>query len=91
MNQHLKLKLTGIVQGVNLRSMVKVKALTLGLVGYVMNNNDGSVTIEAEASREKLIDLMNWLSNLFGYCRVNHISDEWSEPNNQSNEFQIKY
>jgi len=91
MKQRVKLQLTGTVQGVNLRSMIKVKALELELTGYVMNNTDGSVTLEAEGESETLKELISWISDRSGYCRVDHLTDDWSEATGEFEDFIIKY
>ena len=87
MKQRMSLKVYGQVQGVNLRSMIKVKALELGLVGYVMNNNDSTVSLEAEGERPALEALMSWLRDRPGNCRIDRLADDWSEPTGQEGQF----
>lgn len=91
MKEKMILQIFGSVQGVNLRSMIKVKAFALGLAGYVMNNSDGTVTIEAEAERPALEALMTWLREQPANCRIDRIADEWSEATGTFNDFTIKY
>ena len=43
-------RFTGTVQGVGFRYYARAAALHLGLTGWVANNWDGSVTLEARAS-----------------------------------------
>lgn len=45
----IKLEVYGLVQGVGFRFMTKKLADELGVKGIVMNRNDGSVYIEAQA------------------------------------------
>ncbi len=45
---HHNIKVTGKVQGVYFRATCKAVADQLGVKGFVRNNNDGSVYIEAE-------------------------------------------
>ncbi|MBU0707388.1 acylphosphatase [Patescibacteria group bacterium] len=86
------MRIYGTVQGVNLRSMVKVKALDLGLTGYVKNNDDdGSVSLEAEEDKEKLEQFIDWLKNLHGSCRVDRIEESWEEATNEHDDFIVKY
>ena len=46
----IKLEVYGLVQGVGFRFMTKKLADELGVKGIVMNRNDGSVYIEAQAA-----------------------------------------
>ncbi|MBN8576870.1 MAG: acylphosphatase [Cytophagales bacterium] len=58
--QHLNLKITGTVQGVYYRASAKQKADALGVKGFVRNQPDGSVYIEAEAAPEVLEEFLAW-------------------------------
>jgi acylphosphatase len=53
----------GKVQGVFYRASTVTKAKQLGVKGFVCNEPDGSVYIEAEGDEEKLNELIAW-------CRV---------------------
>lgn len=46
--KHLNIQVTGLVQGVFYRATAKAVADQLGVKGFVMNQADGSVYIEAE-------------------------------------------
>jgi acylphosphatase len=59
-NQHLNIKIIGKVQGVYYRASAKQKADELGIKGFVCNQPDGSVYIEAEASPEVLKQFVEW-------------------------------
>jgi acylphosphatase len=58
--QHLNITITGKVQGVYYRASAKQKADELRVKGFVHNQPDGSVYIEAEASNEVLQKFMEW-------------------------------
>lgn len=60
MDKHLRLKVTGKVQGVWYRDSTRSIANELGLKGYVRNEPDGSVWIEAEGRPEALKALIDW-------------------------------
>ena len=47
-------RFTGTVQGVGFRYYARAAALHLGLTGWVANNWDGSVTLEAQGERAAL-------------------------------------
>jgi len=57
---HWKLQISGRVQGVAFRAYARDKAHAIGVTGYVRNQPDGSVLIEAEGSREQLLEMYNW-------------------------------
>lgn len=58
--QHLNIFITGKVQGVWYRQSTLEKAIALGLKGYVRNEMDGSVYIEAEGRNDALQSLLAW-------------------------------
>lgn len=60
--QHLTLKVIGHVQGVGYRQYVHTQAEGLGVTGYVQNNEDGTVTIEAEGDTDTLHELIDLCS-----------------------------
>jgi len=60
MMKHLIIKIYGSVQGVFFRDSAKRRADELGLKGFVKNEPDGSVLIEAEGNAENLEKLIEW-------------------------------
>lgn len=90
MRAHVSIILSGQVQGVNLRSMVKVRAITLNVVGSVKNLPDGTVRIEAEGERETLEQFMRWLNSHPASLRFDTIEDYWSEPRGTFSSFAIE-
>lgn len=57
---HINIRVIGRVQGVNFRASAKEKALELGLCGFVRNETDGCVYLEAEGHEEKINELTEW-------------------------------
>lgn len=55
-----KIRVRGIVQGVFFRKSTFEKATQLGLSGFVKNEEDGSVFIEARGTAEDLNSLLAW-------------------------------
>ena len=51
---HYDIKITGNVQGVGLRYSCLEIARKLGIFGFVRNDTDGSVSLEAEGNDEKV-------------------------------------
>jgi acylphosphatase len=60
MVRHVDIHVSGRVQGVFFRATAKEVASSLGLCGFVRNEQDGSVYIEAEGEIEKLDSFLDW-------------------------------
>ncbi|MFH1597629.1 MAG: acylphosphatase [Patescibacteria group bacterium] len=91
MKKRLVLKTFGEVQGINFRSMVKMKCIDLGLNGVVKNYSDGSVYIEAEGEQEKLENLVVWVNSSPSFSKVTGVEDFWSECQDKFEDFRIEY
>lgn len=60
MKKHYNIKITGKVQAVLFRHNTKELCEKIGVTGFVKNENDGSVSIEAEGEEETLRALIGW-------------------------------
>ncbi|CAN5882979.1 acylphosphatase [soil metagenome] len=60
MADHLTLRIYGTVQGVFFRQSTQEKAQELNLTGFVRNERDGSVYVEAEGDPQSLGKLREW-------------------------------
>lgn len=58
--EHWNIRISGKVQGVFFRASTREKAQELGVRGFVRNESDGSVYIEAEGDQQALQQLANW-------------------------------
>jgi acylphosphatase len=58
--KRLSIRVSGKVQGVNYRHYTTKKANTIGLTGFVRNEDDGSVYIEAQGNADGLNELVEW-------------------------------
>ncbi len=58
--KHLSIKVSGKVQGVFFRASTKNVADKLEITGFVRNEKDGSVYIEAEGEDERLKQFAEW-------------------------------
>ena len=58
--KHINIKIIGKVQDVNFRFDTREKAAGLGLKGFIRNEQDGSVYIEAEGEEDILSELVEW-------------------------------
>ncbi|MEX0649975.1 MAG: acylphosphatase [Candidatus Andersenbacteria bacterium] len=74
--QHLHIKVTGRVQSVNYRRHISVQAMGLGITGYIQNNPDGSVTIEAEGDHDSLRELVDTCSTGSPKARIERVEVE---------------
>lgn len=60
MLKHLNIKVRGKVQGVFFRASTKQMADLLGVDGFVRNEPDGAVYLEAEGEEEAVFKLVHW-------------------------------
>ncbi len=60
MKKHLKVKITGKVQGVWYRSSLQKEAQELSITGFVRNEEEGSVYAELEGDELLLKRLVDW-------------------------------
>lgn len=58
--RHISIHVIGKVQGVFFRASTKEKADALGIKGFVRNEWDGSVYIEAEGEEDLLNQFTDW-------------------------------
>ena len=58
--EHISIRVTGKVQQVLYRRSAQHVAQGLGISGYVQNNVDGSVSIEAEGNAAALEEFVRW-------------------------------
>lgn len=69
----------GKVQEVGYRIFAKKQADTLGLVGFVQNEEDGTVNVVAQGSQENLEKLVEHLRKGPYFSRVDEVLVEWSD------------
>ncbi|WP_162428308.1 acylphosphatase [Pontibacter pudoricolor] len=58
--KHVSMRVFGKVQGVFFRASTQEKAEALGLTGFVQNEPDGTVYLEAEGNPETIKQLEDW-------------------------------
>lgn len=76
----VKLVISGRVQGIGFRAHVKSFCDKIGLKGLVRNNNDGSVSIIAQAEEDKIRELIEFVKSNPGLTKVINIKKEdWGE------------
>lgn len=67
------IQVMGRVQGVGFRYYTEKKAKEFGLSGYVQNQPDGSVKIEAEGEEDQLVEFINWCHKGPQWARVQKV------------------
>lgn len=70
---HLAIRVAGRVQRVFYRHSAARKAQELGLVGFVRNEPDGTVYIEAEGNEAALGEFIKWCHQGPPLARVDHV------------------
>lgn len=71
-----RIKVTGRVQGVFFRASTKEKADQIGIEGWVRNERDGSVLIEAEGEEEQMKQFVEWCRRGSSASQVDDVSVE---------------
>lgn len=87
--KRLRIHVTGKVQGVFYRASAQAKAKELGLNGWVRNEADGSVLIEAEGQDQKLDKLVDWCQKGPGAAQVEGVHTEEIVPEGV-NSFEVR-
>jgi acylphosphatase len=71
--KHFKIIVSGKVHGVFYRASAKEKADELGIKGFVRNETNGNVYIEAEAEEDMLYKFIKWCNMGPVRAKVNRI------------------
>lgn len=83
--KHIKIKITGKVQGVSFRAITKVIADQMGVRGMIRNEKDDSVYIEAEGDDTLLDVFVEWCNEGPDRAKVEHVEVEPGELKNYRN------
>lgn len=71
--KHLNIHVSGVVQGVSFRAYTKDKAESFGLTGFVCNEPDDSVYIEAEGTEDDLAHFVRCCHEGPGLAQVERV------------------
>lgn len=85
----VKIRIFGQVQGIGFRYSVARKAEEWGIKGFVRNEPDRSVYIEAEGEQEILEKLVNWCWEGTEMAKVDKVEIEEGDMKNFEN-FRVK-
>lgn len=91
MRKRVECHITGRVQMVMFRDFTTRNARRLGLIGFVKNNPDGSVTAVAEGEEDNLRAFLKKLERGPLLARVDHVETNWKEPFGDFPDFRIVY
>ncbi len=87
----VRARVTGRVQGVWYRGSTRKRAAQLGLVGWVRNEYDGSVALEAEGAEEKVDELIEWCKKGPPAARVRAVDVQRIAPTGDDVAFEVRY
>lgn len=87
---HINLKIYGKVQNIGFRFNAKYKAEKLGIKGFIKNEPDGSVYLEAEGEEENLEKFIQWCNQGPEFARVKRVEKNKGKLKKFS-DFEIRY
>lgn len=88
--EHLSAQITGRVQGVGFRNFTRTRAHRLGVTGWVRNEHDGSVRLEAEGPREALDQLVDAVRQGPRMAQVEDVEVDWTDATDDFETFQVR-
>ena len=86
-----KIKVTGRVQRVAYRYFVQHWAEDFGIGGWVKNQRDGSVFLEAEGRKDRIEKLIKELQEGPNMARVEDVNVKWIGFENKFRNFEVRY
>ena len=89
--KHISATVHGRVQGVAFRAYTRDEAIKLGLTGWVANQDDGTVRVEAEGSEAALQKLAAWLHHGPPAAHVIHVEMHWLEASGEFHSFFVRH
>jgi acylphosphatase len=88
--ERLSARITGRVQGVGFRNFTRTRARRLGVTGWVRNERDGSVRLEAEGEREGLDALAEAVHQGPRMARVENVEMDWGNATDEFETFRVR-
>ena len=89
--KRIYLNITGKVQGVGFRYFCNQQAENLSLKGWVKNEGDGSVSLEAEGDQQSLNKFFSVVSKGPHYSHVDSVKRKELPPISKEKNFSIRY
>lgn len=90
MNSHYNITVKGKVQGVFYRASTQKKAEELSVTGWVKNQSDGSVYIEAEGKPDQLQALVEWCKSGPPIAQVDNVEVIFSDQLKGFEKFEVR-
>ncbi len=89
--RRIRARARGQVQGVNYRATTRAQALRLGLTGWVRNQVDGSVLLEAQGAPDRVDALVAWCKEGPPHAHVTAVDVEEVAVADREGGFDIRY
>ena len=89
--ERLVAEVSGHVQSVGFRYFVRQAARRLGLVGWVRNDPEGTVSIAAEGSRARLEQFLEALREGPPSAEVEEVEARWEPATGRFKTFSVEY
>lgn len=83
--KHIKIRITGKVQGVSFRATTKAIADQMGVRGVIKNEKDGSVYMEAEGDDTSLEVFQEWCNEGPDRAKIENVEVTSGELKNYRN------
>ncbi|MFQ5569637.1 MAG: acylphosphatase [Rhodothermales bacterium] len=90
-HQRLSARVFGRVQGVGFRYFTRRQARLIGLTGWVRNEYDGSVSLEAEGTQGDLEELLAAVRLGPPSAYVRDVSFHWGEATGEFSGFLVRF
>ena len=87
----VKIRVAGKVQGVWFRAFTREKAIEFGVTGWVQNETDGAVYLEANGEKSKLDLFIDKLKQGPERSVVDDVEVEWAPAVDNWTHFDIRY
>jgi acylphosphatase len=88
--ERLSARITGRVQGVGFRNFTRMRARQLGVTGWVRNERNGSVRLEAEGPRSALKDLLDAVREGPRMAQVENVEADWKDSTDEFSTFRVQ-
>jgi len=85
--REFRIEIYGRVQGVNFRVMVREHCDKLGLKGYAMNREAGSVLLVVQGEGKEIDSLICWIKENPGMSKVDKVIVEEKDLGGEDEEF----
>lgn len=89
--RRVRIRISGLVQGVFFRAYTQEEALKLGLTGWVRNLPDGSVEAMVEGDAARVDRMIAWCSKGSPQSAVSRVQVQEEQPSGEFGSFAIRY